>query len=115
MPTWLSVGAGVDGRDQADASLDELFISGVARVGNSQQTRLLVSQSSAHRVDVLDWLGNTLSQFGGLGSGAGQFSSPQALLSIGGVGGAGGAGGRRGWANHPGGRQRQRPHRGAAR
>ncbi|MFZ1597829.1 MAG: LamG-like jellyroll fold domain-containing protein, partial [Anaerolineae bacterium] len=89
MPTWLSVGAGVDGRDQADASLDELFISGVARVGNSQQTRLLVSQSSAHRVDVLDWLGNTLSQFGGLGSGAGQFSSPQALLGIGGAGPAG--------------------------
>lgn len=89
MPTWLSVGAGVDGRDQADAALDEVFISAAARVGNSQQTRLLVSQSSAHRVDVLDWLGNPLSQFGGLGSGPGQFDSPQALLLIGGAGPAG--------------------------
>lgn len=83
MPTWFSVGAGVDGRDQADATLDEFFISGVARVGNSQQTRLIVSQSNVHRVDVLDWLGNTLSQLGGLGSGAGQFNSPQGLLSVG--------------------------------
>ena len=83
MPTWLSIGAGVDGRDQADAALDEVFISSVARVGSSQQTRLLVSQSSVNRVDVLDWMGNTLSQFGGAGSGAGQFNNPQALLPIG--------------------------------
>lgn len=83
MPTWLSIGAGVDGQQQAEAALDEVFISGVARVGNSQQTRLLVSQSGAHRVDVFDWLGQALSQFGGPGSGAGQFSAPQALLAVG--------------------------------
>lgn len=71
----ISVGAGLDGADQADAALDELHISREARVGNSQQTRLLVSQAAAGRVDVVDWLGSPVSTLGG-------FQAPQGLAAL---------------------------------
>lgn len=61
----LAVGVGLDGSGQADATLDELRISDVARLGNSQEARLLVSQAAAGRVDVLDWLGARVSGLGG--------------------------------------------------
>lgn len=76
----ISVGAGLDGRDQAEAALDELHLSNVARVGNSQRVRLLVSEGDADRVDVFDWLGNLVSSFGHTGSDAGEFQQPQELL-----------------------------------
>jgi hypothetical protein len=71
----ISVGAGLDGADQADAALDELRIIREARVGNSQQTRLIVSQASAGRVDVVDWLGSPMSTLGG-------FRAPQGLAAL---------------------------------
>ncbi len=71
----ISVGAGLDGADQADATLDELHISREARVGNSQQTRLVISQAAAGRVDVVDWLGSPVSTLGG-------FQAPQGLAAL---------------------------------
>jgi hypothetical protein len=75
----LAVGCGLDGEDQADAVIDELHISAAARLGNSQDTRIVVSQRDGHRIDVFDWLGNRLSSLGGPGAGLGQFQSPQGL------------------------------------
>lgn len=68
----LAVGAGLDGAGQADAALDELRISAAARLGNSQETRLLVSQAGAGRVEVFDWLGHRVSGLDG-------FEAPQGL------------------------------------
>ena len=75
----LSVGAGLDATDQADAVLDELRLSSLPRLGNSQQVRLIVSQRTDNTLAVYDWLGNPISQLGGPGSALGQFSSPQGL------------------------------------
>ena len=71
----ISVGVGLDGADQADAALDELHISRTARVGNSQQTRLLISQAAAGRVDVVDWLGSSVSTLDG-------FRTPHGLAAL---------------------------------
>jgi hypothetical protein len=71
----ISVGGGLDGADQADATLDELRISSVARLGNSQQARLIVSQAAAGRVDVVDWLGSPVSTLTG-------FQAPQGLAVL---------------------------------
>ena len=79
----LSLGSGLDGRHPAEATLDELHLSSLARVGNSQQVSLIVSQSRAQRLDVFDWLGNRISQFGGPGVGPGQFDWPRELAQIG--------------------------------
>lgn len=81
--TRIAVGCGLDGGDQADAVLDDLHISAAARVGNSQQTRLVVSQRDGHRIDVFDWLGNRLSSLGGPGAALGEFQSPQGLAILG--------------------------------
>ena len=75
----IAVGSGLDGEDQADAAIDELHLNAVARVGNSQSTRLIVAQRNRDRVDVLDWLGNVVDSLGGPGSGADEFRSPQGL------------------------------------
>jgi hypothetical protein len=71
----ISLGAGLDGADQADATLDELHISREARVGNSQQARLIISQAAAGRVDVVDWLGSPISSLDGL-------RTPQGLAAL---------------------------------
>lgn len=71
----ISVGAGLDGADQADATLDELRISSAARVGNSQHTRLVISQAAAGRVDVVDWLGSPVNTLDG-------FQAPQGLAVL---------------------------------
>ncbi len=76
----LSLGNSVAGDAPALAVLDELHLSAVARVGNSQTTRLLVSQAEGHRIDVYDWLGSMVSQFGSAGSGPGQWAFPQTLV-----------------------------------
>ncbi|MEZ4770499.1 MAG: CARDB domain-containing protein [Caldilineales bacterium] len=79
LPGRIAVGSGLDGSAQADAAIDDLHISAAARVGNSQATRLIVSQRDLDRIDVLDWLGNPLSSYGSTGSGPGEFRSPQGL------------------------------------
>ena len=78
-PSQIAVGVGLDGSDQADAASDDLHLSAVPRVGNSQATRLIVSQRDLDRIDVLDWLGNPLSSLGSTGSGSGEFRWPQGL------------------------------------
>ncbi len=75
----IAVGSGLDGNDQADAAIDEVHFSAAARVGNSQSTRLIVTQRNLDRVDVLDWLGNPVASLGSSGSGADEFQSPQSL------------------------------------
>ncbi len=79
-PDVLSVGNSFAGDAPAQSVLDELHISRVARVGNSQATRLLVSQGEGHRIDVTDWLGNLVSQYGRRGAGPGQWAFPQSLV-----------------------------------
>lgn len=78
----LSLGSGLDGQHPAEATLDELHISSLARVGNSQRVSLVVSQGRAQRLDVFDWLGNRISQFGGPGAGNGQFDWPRELAQV---------------------------------
>lgn len=57
-PGVISIGAAVDGSAPARAAIDELRISGLARVGNSDRVRLLVSEESRGRIKVLDLMGN---------------------------------------------------------
>lgn len=79
-PQLLSVGNSLAGDAPALSVLDELHISSVARIGSSQTTRLLVSQAEGQRIDVYDWLGNVISQFGSAGSGPGQWAFPQTVV-----------------------------------
>jgi len=76
----LYVGSSPRGDWQADAVIDELRISDVPRLGNSDSCGgILVVDSGNHRLQAFDMLGTLLSTYGSLGSGAGQFSSPQGL------------------------------------
>jgi hypothetical protein len=75
------VGSGIGGVLSVDATVDELRISAVPRVGNSDACgRVLVADSSNHRLQAFDMQGSLLSAYGSLGSGAGQFNSPQGLV-----------------------------------
>jgi hypothetical protein len=56
----LSIGADADGRNAAQAAIDELRVSGIARVGNSDAVRLLVSEENNARLKILDLMGNVL-------------------------------------------------------
>jgi DNA-binding beta-propeller fold protein YncE len=65
---------------QADAVIDELRISDIPRVGNSETcSRILVADGGNHRVQAFDSLGNFITEFGSLGNGVGQFDTPQGL------------------------------------
>jgi len=64
----------------ANGVIDELRISDFPRLGNSEIcNRILVADSGNHRLQAFDGLGNFLAEFGGLGSGDGQFNNPQGL------------------------------------
>lgn len=54
----LSVGADSDGFHPAQSAIDELRVSSLARVGNSDRVRLLVAEESKGRIKILDLLGN---------------------------------------------------------
>jgi len=65
---------------RANGVIDELRISDLSRVGNSETcNRILVADSGNHRLQAFDSWGNFLAEFGGLGSGEGQFNNPQGL------------------------------------
>lgn len=65
---------------RAQAVIDELRISDIPRLGNSQVcNRILVADSGNHRIQAFDSLGNFISSFGSSGSGTGQFNTPQGL------------------------------------
>lgn len=64
---------------QANAVIDELRISDIPRLGNSDSCmRILVADSGAHRIQALDSMSNLLSAYGGTpGTLLGQFDTPQ--------------------------------------
>lgn len=64
---------------QANAVIDELRISNIPRLGNSDTCmRILVADSGAHRIQAFDHLGNLLSAYGSApGPLVGQFNTPQ--------------------------------------
>ena len=65
---------------QADAVIDELRISNVPRLGNSETCgRILVADSGNHRVQAFDSMGNLLAAYGSFGRAAGQFNGPQGV------------------------------------
>lgn len=70
---------------QAHAAIDELRISDIPRVGNSDTCsyRLLVADSGNHRLQVFDGTGGFVSAYGSEGSGPGQFRTPMGLAVTG--------------------------------
>ncbi len=76
----LYVGSGSwDGR-VAHGIIDEVRISDLPRVGNSDSCgRFLLADSGSHRIQAFDGSGNFVAEFGSYGSGPGQFDSPQGL------------------------------------
>ena len=74
------VGSTPRGDWQVDAVFDELRISDVPRLGNSDSCgRILVADSGNDRVQAFDSLGRFVTDFGSSGSGPGQFNNPQGL------------------------------------
>jgi tripartite motif-containing protein 71 len=74
------IGSWSGGTRSIEATLDELRISDMPRVGNNEMCgRILVADSELHRIQAFDDEGNLLSGYGSLGSGPGQFNSPQGL------------------------------------
>jgi DNA-binding beta-propeller fold protein YncE len=75
------VGSWLGGIHSINAVIDELRISDIPRVGNSEAcNHILVADSSNQRIQAFDSLGNLLATYGSLGSGADQFDSPQGLM-----------------------------------
>jgi hypothetical protein len=65
---------------QVDAVIDELRISDVPRLGNSDSdVRILVADSGNDRVQAFDGIGQFVSEVGVHGSGAGELNNPQGL------------------------------------
>jgi hypothetical protein len=69
------------GGTQIGGVIDELRISDIPRVGNSDTCtyRILVADSGNHRIQAFDAGGNFVSTYGSYGSGPGQFNNPQGL------------------------------------
>ena len=74
------IGSWAHGARSIEATLDELRISDMPRVGNNDMCgRILVADSELHRIQSFDDEGNLLSAYGSPGTGAGQFNTPQGL------------------------------------
>jgi hypothetical protein len=74
------VGSWAGGTRSIEATLDELRISDIPRVGNNDMCgRILVADSELHRIQAFDDEGNLLSAYGSPGSDVGQFNTPQGL------------------------------------
>jgi hypothetical protein len=79
--TEFYVGSQPGGVLSIDAVIDELRISDIPRLGNSDTCGLvLVADSELHRIQAFDSLGNVLTAYGSLGSGAGQFNAPCGMV-----------------------------------
>ncbi len=78
----MYVGSASREGQQANAVMDELRISDISRLGNSDAcTRILVADSAAHRIQAFDLLGNFLSAYGDTpGTLLGQFDTPQDIV-----------------------------------
>lgn len=72
------------GGSQIGGVIDELRISDIPRVGNSDTCsyRILVADSGNHRIQAFDAQGNFVSAFGAFGDGPGEFSDPQGLAVL---------------------------------
>jgi hypothetical protein len=81
LPDTMTVGAANFEPWRAEGGIDELRISGLSRVGNSDscQPTLFIADSGNHRLQAFDGNGNYLGEIGGLGSGPGQFNNPQGV------------------------------------
>ncbi len=77
----LYIGASLWHDQQANAVIDELRISDIPRIGNSDSCtyRILVADSGNHRIQAFDAQGTFVSAFGSFGSGTDQFDTPQGL------------------------------------
>jgi len=74
------VGSAPDLGWETDAVIDELRISDIPRLGDSDACgRFLVADGGNHRVQAFDGVGNLVASFGGMGTIAGQFNTPQGL------------------------------------
>jgi len=78
---FFNVGSACCSRgNQVNATIDELRISNMRRIGNSDTCSLiLVADSGNNRIQVFDSLGNFVSAYGSSGTGPGQFDNPQGL------------------------------------
>jgi PKD repeat protein len=77
----LYVGSTSHGDQQADAVLDELRVSDVARLGMGGPVpyRILVADQGNHRLQAFDELGGFVCAYGAHGTGPGQFENPAGL------------------------------------
>ena len=77
----IHVGSAARENQRAHGVLDELRISDVPRVGNSDTCsyRILVADSGNHRLQAFDATGAFVTAFGGPGSGPGQLNDPQGV------------------------------------
>ena len=77
----MYVGSSSSVTEQSNADLDELRISDIPRVGNSDTCmyRILVADSGNNRLQAFDAQGNVIAAYGSFGSGASQFKNPQGV------------------------------------
>ncbi len=82
VPDTIYVGTSRWLEQPADAAIDELRVSDIPRVGNSDTCpyRILVVDSGNDRVQVFDALGHFVSAFGGRGDAPGLFDAPQDII-----------------------------------
>ncbi|GAG63010.1 unnamed protein product, partial [marine sediment metagenome] len=80
---FFNVGSACCSRgNQVNATIDELRISNMRRIGNSDTCSLiLVADSGNNRIQVFDSMGNFVSAYGSSGTGAGQFSNPRGMAT----------------------------------
>ncbi len=81
LPDKMYIGSDYLGIQQANAVIDEVRISDITRVGNSDTCtyRILVADSGNHRIQAFDAKGNFVSAYGSQGIGSGQFITPTAI------------------------------------
>ncbi|MGQ9787564.1 MAG: LamG-like jellyroll fold domain-containing protein, partial [Anaerolineae bacterium] len=77
----IYIGSSLWHDQQANAVIDELRISDIPRIGNSDTCsyRILVADSGNHRIQVFNAEGDFVSAYGGYGNGPGEFNNPQGL------------------------------------
>lgn len=77
----IYIGSSLWHDQQANAVIDELRISDIPRIGNSDTCsyRILVADSGNHRIQVFNAEGDFVSAYGGYGDGPGKFNNPQGL------------------------------------
>jgi hypothetical protein len=76
----IYLGSTWNGADQANGVIDELRISDVPRVGNSETCgQILVADSGNNRIQAFDALGRFLTAYGDYGNGRRQFNNPQGI------------------------------------